>query len=649
MRVFIILLLSSSIFFSQQNLDSIVQAIKTLPDTSQILILTDYTWENRSKDPHSALKSGLLAVSITESINDKKLQAKALNLTGVVYRNLGQFDNARRNYFLALKFAEEIKDSLQIAFSYNNIGGIYRQEGNPVLALEYILKALRVFENLGDKNGMSFCTINIGIIYRRQQNFTKALEYLEYTIKLRDETNDKPGKALALNHIAEVYYEMGDINSALNYYLQVEKEYSEVGDKKGLAAVWGGIASVYFIKGNYSTALEFRKRALDLSYLIHFFEGQVTNHNNIGRIYAKLGNFKDAEYHLNKALEIASGLDEIYIKTECYKYLSEFYEIKKDYKKSLEYHKIFNALEDSLQSNKKIAMVAETEAAYKYGKTEKENALLIKDIEIAEKQRNYFIIITILIFIITLITYNRYNTKKEANKKLEELNAMKDAFFKIIAHDLRAPFNTILSYTELLNDKENEITEGERIQCLIDLEKTARQNFHLLENLLLWSRSQTGIIEFIPSELNFFEIVQENIFLIEPTAKKKNITLQNNVDKEVNIYADENMLNTILRNLLSNALKYTNINGTITIDTEEKEKEIWVIVTDNGIGIEPKILSKLFSVSSIQSKSGLNGEKGSGLGLIICKDFVERHGGRIWVESELGLGSKFFFTIPQKT
>ena len=136
MRVFIILLFCSSIFFSQQNLDSLIQSISTLPDTSQILILTDYTWEYRSKDPNSALKSGMLAANIAESINNKKLQAKALNLTGVVYRNLGQFDNARRNYFSALKLAEETKDSIQIAFSYNNIGGIYRQEGNLVLALE---------------------------------------------------------------------------------------------------------------------------------------------------------------------------------------------------------------------------------------------------------------------------------------------------------------------------------------------------------------------------------------------------------------------------------------------------------------------------------------------------------------------------------
>jgi len=647
MRVLVILLLSSSVFFSQQNLDSLIQAINTLPDTSRILILADYTWENRSKDPHSALRSGLLAVDIAKTIDNKKLQAKALNLTGVVYRNLGQFDNARRNYFTALKLAEEIKDSLQIAFSYNNIGGIYRQEGNTVLALEYILKALKVFENLGDKNGMSFCTINIGIIHRRQQNYSKALEYLEYTIKLRDEINDKAGKALALNHVAEVYYEMGDINSALNYYLKVEKEYSQVGDKKGLAAVWGGIAAVHFLKGDFNKALKFRKRALDLSYKIHFFEGQVTNHNNLGRIYAKLGNYKEAEYHLTKALDIASGLEEIYIKTECYKYLSEFYELKKDYKNSLEYFKKYYLLQDSVQSSKKIALVAEMEAAYRSGKTEKENAILLKDIELAEKQRNYFIIISLLVIVIALVTYNRYYTKKEANKKLEELNSMKDAFFKIIAHDLRAPFNTILSYTELLNDKESEITEEERLQCLIDIEKTARQNYQLLENLLLWSRSQTGKLEFIPEDLNLFEIVQENIFLLEQTAKKKSINLKNDVNKEIYIYADENMLNTIMRNLLSNALKYSNVNGDVSILVEEEEKNIKICVADNGIGIDPKILNKLFSIASIQSKGGTLGEKGSGLGLIICKDFIEKHGGKIWVETEIGFGSKFIFTIPK--
>lgn len=643
--IFIVLILCTSIY-SQQNLDSLIATLSNKPDTTKVKILTDYTWTNRSKDPSAALRSGQEAYRIAQKIDNKSLQAKALNLIGVVYRNMTYYDRALNVYRNALRLAEEAKDSLQIAYSYNNIGGIYRLEGNNILALEYILKALSVFENLKNKEGMSFCTINIGLIYRRQNNYIKALEYLNYTLRLREEINDRPGKALALNLIAEIHYDMGSMNAALNYYYEVEKEYIAVDDKKGIAAAWGGIAGVFYNQKNYLKALEYRKKSLELSKKISYIEGQVNNHINLGLIYAQLGNFNDADSHFADALKIAESMKEIYVQIDTYKNLAKYYEIRNNQKEALKYFKKYTALKDSVLNEENISMLAEMEAVYKNERAEKEKSVLSKDLELKEKQRNYLIVIALLIFAIALITYSKYHSKKLANEKLQELNAVKDTFFRLIAHDLKTPFNAIFGYTEILKEDFKDLSDEEKLTFIEDIGKAAKQNYQLLENLLMWSQSQSGRLEFHPIKINFKEILKETTELLMPSAKNKNINLTLKCDKDFIINADKQMITTVLRNLISNGIKFTYEGGTVTVTVESESNNLKISVEDNGTGIDSKSLKNLFHLDKISTKNGTQGEKGTGLGLVLCKDFVERHNGKIWVESELGKGSKFIFTLP---
>ena len=468
------LLFLPAVSIAQLGADSIFEKIKNQQDSTKVRLLLEYCWNNRSKHPHEALKCGEQALKLARNINDGKSAAKASNLVGVVYRNLGFYEKSITSYKNALKISEANNDSVQIAYSYNNIGGLYRLEGNNTLALEYILRALKLFENLKNKSGMSFCTINIGLIYRRQQNFIKAMEYLNYTLRLREEIGDRPGKALALNLIAEVLFEQGDINSALKYYLAVEKEYKAVDDEKGLAATWGGIGGVYYAQKNYKLALEYRERALDMSKKINYLEGLVANYSNIGLIYAHLGNFKKADQNFSMALNITTNLKEINSLMECYKYYSEYNEIRRDYPRAIEYLKKYQTLKDSVNKHDNIAMITEMEAVYKAEKAERENALLTKDIEREKTQRDYIIIIAILIIILTLITYSRYHSKKLANKKLQELNTVKDKFFGIIAHDLKNPFNVILGYTEILLDEYKNLDEEEKIGFINQIDKASK-------------------------------------------------------------------------------------------------------------------------------------------------------------------------------
>jgi len=229
--------------------------------------------------------------------------------------------------------------------------------------------------------------------------------------------------------------------------------------------------------------------------------------------------------------------------------------------------------------------------------------------------------------------------------ELNELNATKDKFFSIIAHDLKNPFNSILGLSELLVNESNYNPE-KALQFAQSIHNSANNAYKLLENLLIWANSQTGKIDFKPENLTIHDLFSEAIAITGSSAINKNITITHKTDDNISIYADYNMVNTILRNLLSNAIKFTPRNGTITIKGILKENTIHVSVSDTGIGIKPENITKLFTISEKFSLAGTENEVGTGLGLILCKEFVEQHGGKIWVESEIGKGSDFQFTLP---
>lgn len=647
MKAIILLLIQTSLLFAQADLESLLKSILSKPDSSKVRILNDYAWINRSKNPYDALKSAEEALRISKSMGDKSLQARSLNFLGVIYRNLSNYDKSLSYYTSALRLAEEANDSIQIAYSNNNIGGIYRLRGNNSLALEYILKALNIFEKLEDKEGMSFCTINIGLIYRRQGNYIKALEYLNYTLRLREETNDRQGKALALNLIAEVHFEMGELNAALKYFLEVEKEYQAIDDRKGLSAAWSGIAAVFYEQKNYIKALEYRKRALELAKKISYIEGQVNNYANMGLIYAKLNNFKQADAEFAQALQIANGMKEIYVQIDTYKKFAQYNEIKKNFKDALLYFKKYTALKDSVLKQENIALISEMEAIYKTEKAEKEKTVLQKNLEIKEKQFYYLTIILLLMIAIGVIIYNRYLSKKSANKKLQELNSVKDTFFKLIAHDLKAPFNTILGFIDILKEDFANLSEDEKLTYINNVGIAAKQSYQLLENLLMWAQSESGKMIFNPQQLNLKNLILDSKELLMPTALSKNIQLIVECDENLSIKADLQMLQTVLRNLISNAIKFSFSNGKVLIKVLNEPKQVKVLISDEGIGMEETTIKRLFKLNDITTQNGTSGEKGTGLGLILCKDFIEHHKGKIWAESEPGKGSRFIFTIPK--
>jgi len=232
--------------------------------------------------------------------------------------------------------------------------------------------------------------------------------------------------------------------------------------------------------------------------------------------------------------------------------------------------------------------------------------------------------------------------------KIKQLNESKNKIFSIIGHDLKGPVGNMKSFLDMILSKQIDLNYDEIIDFLGLLEKQSTATYNILVNLLAWANSQLNNTVFNPEKQKINSAVETNIVLLENIASKKNISINNKTSDDLVAVFDLNLISTVVRNLIANAIKFTSENGTITINVEQDESQTLVSVTDNGIGICSERLETIFNDASFETTLGTNNEKGSGLGLKLCKDFVEQHNGKIWVESEAKKGSNFIFSIPVK-
>ena len=231
-------------------------------------------------------------------------------------------------------------------------------------------------------------------------------------------------------------------------------------------------------------------------------------------------------------------------------------------------------------------------------------------------------------------------------KEMELLNKQKDKFFSIIAHDLRSPFSGMLGFTEILIDDYSELSEDEKKFYIQGIYSSLKDLLTLIDNLLTWSRVQLNRVDFDPKEIFLRKIVDSVFSSQRIAANNKQIKLESEISADIKAYADADMIETVIRNLVSNAIKFTNIEGTIKVNAIDGRDFVKVEIQDNGVGMKPEIANNLFEIDTHASTRGTKGENGTGLGLIICKEFIDKHGGTISVESEIGKGSRFMFTVP---
>lgn len=586
-----------------------------------------------------------------------------------------------------LKGSEYLNEAEKIALNNNLRNDILEVKKNKAIihnqlseydkALIEYHEIFDISKEIGDSSNMSFSLEKIAYYYKILDQIEKAKEYYFEAINIYESNSNYSSMVRVLGNIGNMFNEIGELEESLKYYfdaLQISKDRNL---QKSQAAIYNNIGLIFKNMEKYKEALVNCRKSLQIKRQLNdpYIHYQLTS---IAEIYLIRNNLDSAKYYIdwtNSLLEDNYKLS--YEKNVFYLYY-QYYSKLNDYEKSLQYYIGYSDLRDSLINRETNKKLAEMNIRFDTKQKEQENLILkernIAQEEINRQQRMSFLIVSGLIAIIAATSYYRFINKRksvklleEKNKQIEsqheelaktynelsinakelsEANASKDKFFSIIAHDLKNPLHAIILSSDTLIEK-YEVPNRDLHSLLVNIHQAGRHLSNLLENLLQWARTQTGRIQFEPTVIELKRMIDSNIGLFSQTASNKFIKISTKVPENIHVFADPNMLSSILRNLISNAIKFSNIGGNILIGILSKDDKIQIYVSDDGVGISREDLSKLFRIDVHHTTFGTKKEKGTGLGLLLCKEFVELNGGHIRAESELGKGTTIIFTVKK--
>lgn len=596
---------------------------------------------------------------------------------GLIYGELKQFNLAVSSHNKAAEYYEKAKQYDLQSYSFSSIASLYNQINDKNKALEYAFKALHVAnENSIDELKANLYNL-IGSLNKDLKNLDLAEKYYTLAFKEWERSKNISGLSTAYNNLGIVLDEKGDLQKALEYYTKSLEFATQQRDSSGIATAYNNIGFLYARIKQFDKALMSYQKSYEISVKTNGVDAAHNTLNNIASTYLKQNNLEKASEALNKALRnIPNVVDQAY-KQETYQLLSDLYAKKGDYRNAYHYKCVELAYADTLYTQQRLSSIAEMQARYETETKEKEIELLKKDVELKElqfqKQRSVqqvLISLTLLLLAIffgtsLILTIIRKKNKqlaeknaelfeinkklKESEKNLSELNATKDKLFSIIAHDLKNPFNALIGFSDILERNFNHLTDNEKKEYISVISESAQNLYKLLDNLLQWTRAQTGSINYIPEKFKLEPLIKQEVLNLNANAEKKRINVSVNASTAISVYADKNSIATVIRNLLSNAIKFTDIGGTIEIIASESKdfpKMAEVVVKDSGIGIDQDDLERIFMIDGSYSTKGTANETGTGLGLLLCHEFVTKNNGKIWVNSSKGSGSEFHFTIP---
>ncbi len=673
-----------------------------LPDTVRVDALLRLTWDLKSNNPGRALEFGKRALQKAESLEDDSKIAGALSRIGVVYWQLGNFNMALDFHLEANSIYQRLGDNIGIARSLTNIGLIFLDQGHYEKALEYFFDAYPLYEEKDNLQGLAPVLNNIGLVYQYQRDYELAQTFHLRSLEIKNTLSDEKSRSFSLNNLGAVSKNTGDFESALDYFSQALNIRQSIGDKREIANTLRNIGNLFLVQNALEPALENLNEALDLYYEVDDQSGIARTYNYLGKARMQAGEMEEADELFHKSLEISANIGITRMIAENYQCIAALMAENENFKKAYEYQARHYELRDSIYSEESRRRIVEMQIMHDRERKESEMELVRvsrqRDAYSIEKQRilkNFLLVGVILVLILLFLLYSRYLFVNKANKLLEkqkeeitqsnkkllklnknlieqkqkvedlnqklnqanqklinsekhliETNLTKDKFFSIISHDLRNPFASIVSFSRILKRDINNLDKDDLQELALELDKSVFKINNLLENLLHWSRAQTGKINYRPEYLPLKEIIQDNVNLFVNSSREKEIEIQDKIEDDIIVWADKNMTSTVLRNLISNALKYTEPGGKIKLTSSSKNGKAYISVIDNGVGISPENVKKLFRLDSLHSTYGTRDEKGSGLGLLLCKEFVEKQGGNISLESKKGKGSVFTFSLP---
>lgn len=646
----VFLFATETVFCQKSKADSLENKLQSISGKEKINVLNDLADMYNYIDTRRSIEFSTQAVSLSKKLNYRSGLAEAYANYGFSYINLDN-EKAISNTKEALKIRREINDKSGIASSLNVLGIIYYYRSEYLVSIDYHLQALKMREEFGDKSKIATSYNNIALVYIALKNFDTALEYLNKALVVRIATNNKPGIGIIKDNIGAIYRLMGKYEEALEQFEESLTIAREIGYKKNEANALYNIGRINLAKKNYPDAISCLNDALKL-YTEHEDKNGIANvETSLAATFNEMKDYNAAVRHAENALKkaaIINSLDNMAISSDI---LRSVYERKGDYKSAYKYLTMQKSIQDSLKSDAKLKRINKLELDYKIEKMKK-----AQEIELNKQKFFSFSlgVTALFILVVAMLMLWEYRNKKkrneqlfELNTKLQQLNSTKDKFFSIIAHDLKNPFNAIINSSKLMRNDYDSFQKKDHLQFLNIIIKSSDAAYNLLENLLLWARSQRGKIHLEKKFFNLADAVNESIELFSNQISTKNITIKLKVNLKGNVYSDYFTTGTVIRNLLGNAIKYTPEGGIVEIEDKETNDEIQLDFKDGGVGISEEDMKKLFRIDVSISRDGTAGEKGTGLGLIICKDFIEANGGRIWAVSKLKEGSTFSFTLPK--
>lgn len=629
-------------------------------DTLYIDLLNSLGAELRYFKTDSLFQLSQEAMNFSKKSNYLKGQCQAFLGIAYYYSDKGDSDKAIENYSRSLELATKLGDNKLILTLQNNLGGEHTYNGDYAKALEFFLEGIQLAERNDDKHVLSILNENIANLYASQKDFEQALEFLKKVKKINTEIGNEVFMAETTGNMASVYADMGELEYAMFHINSSIAVFERHEIMDWLAFAYEIKGKTYLKQKKYKWALHWYHQSEMLHKNLEDSRGEIDLLNGMAEAY--LGLEKDnisktyalRAYDISKSIKFKEGVQ------KCAKTLYKLFKKDGNFEKALAYHETYQKLSNTLSrtDNQKSLTMLKTKVEH-----ERQREAWGLERQKAKAEQKYYVyaaLIILLVFLSVTILVRRSEkiqrklnaelnlkqTDLEKNEgELREINATKDKLFSIIGHDLRGPIGAFQGLLNLFRD--GEMSQKEFLAFIPKLRNDIDNISFTLNNLLSWGQSQMNGLITNPSAISVDALVDGNIKLLSEIAQNKSIQLISRLPPNTMAWSDGDQIDIVIRNLISNALKFTPESGIVTIEAIEKNNYWEIAVRDTGIGIDEETKQKIFKENSAVTTYGTNNEKGTGLGLSLCKEMIEKNDGTIWVESIPGKGTSFFFTLTK--
>jgi len=652
--------------FGQENhiLDSLKQNLalqEESVDQHRLLmqlatVMSQYSLDSVNSYAHRAREVAIKA-------NLPVQQAQSNGLIGYVHLYGGALDSAGVWYEKArVLFAEE-RDTLGLVQAMMNLGSVDYYKGNYPQGIERLLEALRLTEDDSSQlSNRAAILNNLGTYYDAWEEDSAALVYYRKALPLKREIGQSWSIASTLTNIGRIYTVQAAYDSAEVYLEEALDLRTRLKDEAGLASTYNALTELYIRQEKYDEAEVYQREAWKRDQQIGDKANLVADLQDWAVIRKGQGQVAEAETYALRALDLANELGIAHDRVNSLKILAEIAEAQQDWRQAVGYWNAHRALSDSLFDREYKEEIARLTQLYESEKKDKDILRLTQETEIQELTLNrrsqqilFLALFSGLLLALAVLVYKQYRQKRlneqvlgEKNAQLRELNQTKDSLFSIVAHDLRNPLSAFRSLSNSLEEQVFDLSREEIHQFLKRMQASSHQLFDLLQNLLQWAMSQTGRLTFEPRILRLSSVINTVLQPLETEIQVRHLQVATHFDPTLILWADRSMLEIILRNLVSNAIKFSPQEGEIQFLAGEDETGTWVEVHDQGIGLTAEEASQLFEEGVDMRTIGTHSAKGTGLGLQLSKDLIARHGGEISAKPGEENGAIFRLYFPHE-